>query len=154
MADYFADSSMLVKRHVQETGTSWFRALAEPSAGHTIIIARISVVEVFSALNRRLREGMLSREAYTTIAADFAALCSAEYQVIELTAEVTNLARALLERRALRAYDAVQLASALLVRNALRNLSGAALTFLCADERLTQAAAAEGLLVDNAWQTS
>jgi hypothetical protein len=52
MAYYYADSSVLVKRHVHEMGTAWFRALAEPTAGNVIITTRISMVEVYSALNR------------------------------------------------------------------------------------------------------
>jgi uncharacterized protein len=42
MADYYADSSVLVKRHVRETGTDWFRALADPASGQVITTARIS----------------------------------------------------------------------------------------------------------------
>ena len=58
MADYYADSSALVKQHVYEPGTDWFQALAEPTAGNLIITARVSMVEVYSALNRRLREAI------------------------------------------------------------------------------------------------
>lgn len=32
MAHYYADSSALVKRHVTETGSAWFTALAYPTA--------------------------------------------------------------------------------------------------------------------------
>jgi hypothetical protein len=46
MADYYADSSVLVKRHVREAGTDWFMALADPATGNTIITAHLSVVEV------------------------------------------------------------------------------------------------------------
>jgi hypothetical protein len=62
-AAYYADSSALVKRHVHERGTLWFRALADPEAGNMIITARISMVEVYSALSRRRREATLSDEA-------------------------------------------------------------------------------------------
>lgn len=56
MADYYADSSVLVKRHVNETGAAWFRALCSPEAGNTIITARISMAEVYSlAANARRR---------------------------------------------------------------------------------------------------
>ncbi len=55
MADYYADSSVLIKRHVREAGTDWFCALADASSGQVITTARISEVEVYSALNRRAR---------------------------------------------------------------------------------------------------
>lgn len=37
MPDYYADSSVLVKRHVGEVGTEWVRAITDPSAGNLII---------------------------------------------------------------------------------------------------------------------
>ena len=107
MADYYADSSALVKRHVHERGTIWFQLLADPSAGNIIATAQISEVEVYSALNRRLREAHLSVLDYTKIADDFAAICATEYEIIELTDAVIERARLLLERHALRAYDAI-----------------------------------------------
>ena len=45
MADYYADSSVLIKRHVREAGTDWFCALADASSGQVITTARISEVE-------------------------------------------------------------------------------------------------------------
>jgi len=53
MAYYYADSSALVKRHVREAGTDWFRTLAETASGNVFITARLSLIEVYSALNRR-----------------------------------------------------------------------------------------------------
>ena len=64
MTYYYADSSVLVKRHVNEIGGHWFRALVDPSAGNVIITSRVSIVEVYSALNRRMREVGLSPLAY------------------------------------------------------------------------------------------
>jgi len=60
MAAYYADSSVLVKCHVPETGAAWFGALAAPAAGHIMVTAQISLVEVYSALNRRVREASIS----------------------------------------------------------------------------------------------
>lgn len=39
MADFYADSSVLVKRHIRERGTDEFLALADPTRGHTIMRA-------------------------------------------------------------------------------------------------------------------
>jgi hypothetical protein len=41
MAHYYADSSALVKRHVTETGSAWFTALADPAAHNTSVTAHI-----------------------------------------------------------------------------------------------------------------
>ena len=34
MAVYFLDSSAVVKRYVQETGTAWIKTIADLAAGH------------------------------------------------------------------------------------------------------------------------
>jgi predicted nucleic acid-binding protein len=149
MSDYYADSSVLVKRHVNETGTAWVQALCAPSTDNVIITARISLVEVYSALNRRQREARISSTDYADIVADFATVCAAEYQLVELTIPVVERAKSLLERHPLRAYDAVQLASALLAQDVLRSADLPPLTFLAADNRLLSVAETEGLATDN-----
>jgi predicted nucleic acid-binding protein len=149
MAEVYADSSVLVKRHIPEAGTSWFRGIAAPASGTVILTARLSVVEVYSALNRRVREGTLDPTAYATLAADFDGVCVAEYRLIELAPNVAVRACRLLEQHPLRAYDAVQLATALSANDLLLASGLQALTFLSADARLLHAAHAEGLAVDN-----
>ncbi len=71
MATYFADSSVLVKRHVSEIGSAWFSQFADTNSGNTIIISRLSISEVFSAFNRRLRELSLNQTDYLKVAQDF-----------------------------------------------------------------------------------
>jgi predicted nucleic acid-binding protein len=149
MGDYYADSSVLVKRHVQEVGTAWFRALTLPSTGNLIITARISLVEVYSALNRRQREAGLTPTDYTQIVADFTTICTTEYELVELTPRVVARAKLLLGRYALRAYDAVQLASALVTNDTVQSAGLWPLIFLAADMRLLEAAQSEGLTIDN-----
>lgn len=149
MAHYYADSSALVKRHVREIGTAWFQQLANPTSGNVIVTARISLVEVYSAFNRRVRENQIVSTDYTKLAADFAACCEVEYQLVELTPMVVNRSRQLLERHPLRGYDAIQLATALLTQSTLIANALSPLTFLTADERLLAVAQVEGLLTDN-----
>ena len=149
MTDYYADSSVLVKRHVNEIGSGWFRALADPATGNTIITSRVSIIEVYSAFNRRVREASLSPVDYAQLAADFASIYGDEYQIVELTVPVADSARALLEHHALRSYDAIQLASALITSEALQAAGLSVPIFLAADDRLLNAAQAEGLPIDN-----
>jgi predicted nucleic acid-binding protein len=66
--------------------------------------------------------------------------------IARLQAAHVTAACGLIERHALRAYDAVQLAVALSVRDLLAAGAGVP-TFLSADPRLNAAARAEGLLV-------
>jgi len=99
---------------------------------------------VASALARREREGAFIRaerdRAIKRLNADLAA-----YVLVELTAELTADAQALLLRHALRSGDAVQLASCLY----LQRETGERVLFAAFDERLNNAARAEGLaLID------
>ena len=138
MASYFFDSSALVKRYVYEAGTDWVTSLIDPTAGHEIFVARISGVEVVSAIKRRERAGTTSRqdaqEAISNFRADFAAF----FTVLEISASLISEAMSLAERYDLRGYDAVQLAAALEVD---RRRS--------ADHALNEAGLAEGLTVDD-----
>ena len=49
---YYADSSVLVKRHIQEIGSDWLLELIESSASNSIITSTLSITEVLSSLNR------------------------------------------------------------------------------------------------------
>jgi len=149
MADYCADSRFLVKRLVKEIGSGWFRALADPATGNVIITSRVSIIEVYSAFNRRVREASLSLLDYAQLAADFTSIYGAEYQIVELTVAVGDRARVLMEHHALRAYDSIQLASALITSEALQAAGLSAPTFLAADDRLLNVARAGGLAIDN-----
>jgi len=149
MTTYYLDTSALSKRYVQETGTAWIRALVGPADGHTSLTARITMVEVYSALARRRREGSVPAADCSIAVQAFTAHSATEYELVELNLDVVALARDLLERHPLRAYDAVQLASALVANHALQAAHLPSLVFLSADDRLNAAATVEGLTVDN-----
>lgn len=149
MAEYYADSSVLVKRHVNEIGSDWVRSLTDPAAANLIITTRLSFVEVCSALNRRVRETSITALDYAQMIDDVTNFWQAQYEIVELTTSVVDRAKQLLESHPLRAYDAVQLASALLAQNALRVAGVPTLIFLAADERLLVAADTEGMATDN-----
>jgi len=104
--------------------------------------ARLSAVEVASALARRCREGSFSQaerdRALAALEVDFSAL-----RAVELSTPVVLEARILLVRHPLRAGDAIQLSSALLLRRELNE----PITFVAYDDRLKAAAKAEGLAV-------
>ncbi|NNJ13614.1 type II toxin-antitoxin system VapC family toxin [Chloroflexales bacterium ZM16-3] len=133
MADYYADSSVLVKRHIQEVGTAQFCMLADPEQGHTIITVHLSRVEVVSAFRRRVREGMLPVADAVQLQADFDGLCQTEYRLVGLLEPIIAKACYLLVQYPLRAYDAIQLAAALYANAALVAGDLPPLTFLSAD---------------------
>ncbi|MEO7913620.1 MAG: type II toxin-antitoxin system VapC family toxin [Roseiflexaceae bacterium] len=149
MTTYYLDTSALSKRYVQETGTVWIRTLIDPTASHTLLLARITMVELYSALARRRREGTVPIEDYAVATQAFAAHSATTYEFVELDPPVIELAQTLLERHPLRAYDAIQLASALVANKIIMSANLSALVFLSADDHLNIIATAEGLMVDN-----
>mgnify|MGYP001011999097 CR=1 FL=1 len=92
MSLYFFDSSALVKRYVAETGTAWVLEITRPGTGHTLLIARITWVEMLSALARRQREGSLTAAQVDQAAQSFRYDLDMQYQVVELTQELTEVA--------------------------------------------------------------
>jgi len=149
VASYFVDSSALVKRYVNETGSVWLSGLVAPAVGNDIYIARITTVEVIAALTRRARGG-------TIAATDASAACLLfrndllhDYEIVNMTETLLNHAMTLAETHGLRGYDAVQLAAACEV-NAFCAVHGLPpLIFVSADSALNTAATSERLLVDD-----
>jgi uncharacterized protein len=146
---YFFDTSALAKRYVKETGTVWINSLFDPSLGHVFYLARITAVEITSALTRRSKGGTLSAadasKALTKFRADF----HSRLLVIEITTLLLDHAERLAEKHALRAYDAVQLAAVFAMDQHRKQHALPALTLLSADAELLTAAAAEGFTADD-----
>jgi predicted nucleic acid-binding protein len=135
----YIDASALVKRYVDEAGSPTVRAVV---AREVIATSRLSEIEIGSGLVRRFREaGISARNLERTLSSlreDIRSIA-----VVELDEEVTGEAVALLIRHRLRASDAVQLASCL----HLRRLASTEVRLLAYDNRLNDAARAEGLAV-------
>ena len=146
---FYADSSVLVKRHVQEIGSVWFQNLVSPASNNEIITAKLSIVEVFSAFNRRRREATISQIDYNDFAKDFASNSNNEYHLLDLTDSIIVESQRLLETHPLRAGDAIQLATAIYARNMLQNSGLCSPIFLASDDKLLDAAIAEGFTTDN-----
>ena len=144
MAAYFLDTSTVLKRYVQETGTAWVQALAAPSAGHSLFVVRITLAETVAAITRRERGGSITPQDAATAVADFQLDFARQYLVVEVSAGLVAQAATLARKHALRGYDAVQLAAALEI-----HATDPSLTLLSADAELNTAAMAEGFLVDD-----
>ncbi len=150
MIAYFMDTSALVKRYMAETGSKWIETLTDPTANNQIIVARLTQVEVISAFYRLQREGKIDTN---DVAVNFKAFqhdWNTQYKIVEVNTDLMEMAIALVQKYPLRAYDSVQLAAALKVNPAFAKLPTGSFTFIAADNRLLNAAQAEGLLVDDA----
>jgi len=128
-----------VKRYVREPGSAqvgrWVRDAR-------LFTSRLTFVEVASAAARMLRSGEIHLPRYHRVrrALDSDA---ALFETVELDGPVAATATDLLGGHALRAADAVQLASCL----SLTRRFGAEVEFVCFDQPLGIAAREEGLRV-------
>ena len=149
MPDYFFDTSALVKRHVIEAGSAWVRSLVRARAAHDLYIARITAVEVTSAITRRQHGGHLSAAQAGAMLGHFRRHLAQRYHVIELTPALFDDAVRAARKHRLRAYDAVQLAVALDLHRRHHDAGFGPVTLISADQALNDAAWAEGLTVDD-----
>ena len=146
---YFLDSSALVKRYVEEIGSSWILSITNSSSSNHLYVVEITLVEALSAIGRRQREGNLSGEQVNVILEDIRFDFQNVFQIIEIDQNLIDVAGELVLQYPLRAYDAIQLASALQVRALLTSFPEIQLTFVSADDRLLNIAQTETLLTEN-----
>ena len=146
---YYADSSVLVKRHIAEIGGNWVIALTHPSGTSAIISSELSLVEVFSAFCRQKREKTITDVDFKAHVRDFEIAANNEYDFYQLDSTIIAESQRLLEKYPLRSGDAVQMASAVVVRTSLLNAGLKEPIFLASDDKLLDAAIAEGFTTDN-----
>ena len=142
---YFLDSSAILKRYLAEQGSRYIgELLSEPDA--VFYIAQIAAVEVASALTRQAINKQISKRRAQTAIAQFRDDRTDVYRVIAVTDPLIEYAMQVAETHALRAYDAVQLATVLTIAKHVTSLT---VTFVCADEPLNKVAHSEGLAIEN-----
>jgi len=146
---YFLDSSALIKRYVVEIGSPWIKTLTDSQTGNSLLLVRITWVEVLSAFARRQREGGITAAEVAAVIAKFRSEFNSRYRVIEVDLALVERAGELIVQYPLRAYDAVQLASALRVQSLLTSMPETQLIFVSADNRLLDIAQSAGLAIDN-----
>jgi uncharacterized protein len=134
----YLDTSALVKLYVEEDGSE---SVARWVAGAGLVAtSRVAYPEARAALARRKREGAITSPGLKRVVGDLDR-DMASLVIVELTEAVARAAGQLAERRGLRGFDAIHLASAI----ELGRLLEIPPSFAAADARLMSAAAAEGL---------
>ena len=104
------DSSAFAKRYVQEDGSEDIDLFLQRASDLALCI--ILVPEIISGLNRRLREGFLSKRNYRKVKTQLLEDVH-DATVIQLTPSVISHSVKLLENSVLRAMDAFHVACAL-----------------------------------------
>ena len=142
------DTSALVKYYHPEVGSPRVIAIADDPA-NILFISRIGLVEIHSALARKVRLGELQVPAFQqSIRRFYAELRERKFRLIRPASVHERQAIRLLVRKGLtfplRTLDALQLSIALWLKDQ-QQLNH----FLCADAKLCDAAQQEGLSVIN-----
>jgi predicted nucleic acid-binding protein len=140
---YYLDTSALVKLYVREPGTEQMLRLADPAGGHALALLGLTRVEFRSAVRQRERAGDVAHDIADNLIDSMDEHLANFFLVQPLTDLVIEEAAALLDRHALKAYDAVQLAGCIMLRARL----GRHATFVCSDRQLVRAAEDEGMTV-------
>jgi len=138
---YYFDTSALLKRYIVEDGSAWVRTtFEEPEAD--IVVSQLAIVEGVAALARRARGGAFWPGSVARVIQKLTADFQQQFVVIAVNSELIDKAVDLARQRALRGYDALQLATALVVRSLV---APEVVTFVAADDELIAAAEMEGL---------
>jgi predicted nucleic acid-binding protein len=135
----YLDTSALVKLYIEEPGTEEVKERVE--AARIVSTSRVAYVEARAGLARKSREGELMGDEYKQVVEELEKDWG-NYFILEVSESVARLGGELVERFPLRGFDAIHLASALLLNKRTR----LDVSFSCFDERLEEAAQAEGLI--------
>jgi len=148
MGFFYWDSSVVVKRYVDEPGSAWVRLLAADPE-NVFLTSEMTIVEVSAAIAISIRVGKLTtrqgQHAYRDFANDVE---TGAYQLLAVTRSLIDRAALLPRAYPLKGYDAVHLATGL---EAAHNLADQEITlaFVSGDDQMLHAAEAEGLTTDN-----
>jgi predicted nucleic acid-binding protein len=148
MSFFYWDSSVVVKRYVDEPGSAWVRLLAADSE-NIFLTSEMTIVEVSAAIAISIRVGKLTRRQGQHAYRDFANdVETGAYQLLAVTRSLIDRAALLPRAYPLKGYDAVHLATGL---EAACNLADQeiVLVLVSGDDQMLHAAEAEGLMTDN-----
>ncbi len=129
----FFDSSAFAKRYVEEAGSQVVDSLCQEAT--ELALSVLCVPEIISALNRRVREGLLTDREYTE-AKRYLSQDIRDAVIVNLVPQVVSASTRILESNPVRAADALQIACA---------LEWEAELFVSSDKRQISAAKKAGL---------
>ncbi len=144
MALCYLETSSLVKLYFREPGTDRLLALAARSANNKFTILSLAQVEFRSAVRRRERIGEIPTAVATQLIEGFKNHLQSRFAVQVVNDFVLDLASMLVDRHALRAFDAVQLGGYMSLKNTTRTEVP---LFVCSDRQLLAAAELEGAAI-------
>lgn len=149
MTVYYLDASAFSKRFLKEPGSQWMNERIASGAADIFTSSDLVAVEVVSALARAQREKRISIVHRDRAIEQTHEEVVSLLQTVQVSESIIRSAGSLAVRHALRAYDAIHLATALQVGDRLISAGLSRSVFVSADSDLLAAAQSEGLQVDN-----
>ncbi len=129
----FFDSSAFAKRYVEEPGSQVVDSLCQEAT--EVALSVLCIPEIISALNRRVRERLLTEREYREVK-QYLSQDIRDAVIVNLVPQVVSTCTKILETHPVRAADALQIACALEWGTEL---------FVSADKRQISAAKKSGL---------
>lgn len=141
MPVFYLDTAALLKRYRTEKGTEVVDALfSDRREDDVFVTSQLTTLEVESVAARSLKAGLLNQRAHGALLALFAQDLAQSVVIMPVSTSLVVEAAEAVRHNALRAGDAIHIASALRVRQA----APAEVVFVTSDKELLAAGAAEG----------
>lgn len=136
---HFFDTSALVKRYYEESGSQAVDEIVE-SEENRIVISSLSVIETVSAFRRKSNTGEITRTDVETLISVFFDEALDQFVIVPMEESVLQFSFDLVLEDDLRTLDSLQLSAALATDAEVEDL-----VFVCADSELVSVAQDHGL---------
>lgn len=134
----FFDTSALVKRYYEETGTDTVDELVEND--RKVVITSLTIIEIISAFRRKYNRGDIRENAVDTLLAAFFREALDDFLILPMDESIHQFSFGLILDDNLRTLDSLQLSAALTVQTPETDV-----VFVCADADLVAVAHSRGL---------
>ena len=132
MALNFFDTSALVKRYYEETGTEVVDEIIESDS--STVISSISVIETVSAFRRKYNRDEITEEEMNALLSEFFNEALKDFVIVPLEESLLQFSFNLVVEEDLRTLDSLQLSAALSIKAEDK------VRFICADSELVSTA--------------
>ncbi|UCG69362.1 MAG: type II toxin-antitoxin system VapC family toxin [Thermoplasmata archaeon] len=140
MKIYYFDSSALVKRYHFEEGTKTVdNILYELKKKDEAVISYFAILEIVSALRRKLKNKEITKKVFDMAIATFLSEVTDYFSVRPIDEKILSIATNLVIEYGLRAADSLHLATA----KEIADFTGKSVVFIASDKELLDIAALE-----------
>ncbi len=146
MKIYYFDSSALVKRYHTEKGTKTVdKILNELEKGDEGAISYFVILEIVSAMKRKLKNNEITQKIFDMAIATFLSEVTTYFSVRPIDEHILSTATNLVIEHGLKAADSLHLATA----KEIADFTGKNVVFIASDKELLNAAKSEKLEILN-----